>query len=132
VNEITVDRLVLTKGQPTEIQLHGFCDFSEKAYAACLYLCSINQQGEVTTKLLCSRLTVVPVKKITLPRLEFCGALLLGQLIQKTVTALNLKLARILLWKDFTILLSWLATSAIKWETFDATSLPNTRIDHRM
>ena len=26
VNDITVDRLVLAKGQPTEIQLHGFCD----------------------------------------------------------------------------------------------------------
>jgi hypothetical protein len=29
VNEIAVDRLVLAKEQPTEIQLHGFCDFSE-------------------------------------------------------------------------------------------------------
>jgi len=28
VNEIAVDRLVLAKGQPTEIQLHGFCDSS--------------------------------------------------------------------------------------------------------
>ena len=26
VNDITIDRLVLAKGQPTEIQLHGFCD----------------------------------------------------------------------------------------------------------
>jgi len=26
VNKITVDRVVFAKGQPTEIQLHGFCD----------------------------------------------------------------------------------------------------------
>jgi hypothetical protein len=70
VNEITVDRLVLAMGQLTEIQLHGFCDSSEKAYGACLYLRSVNQQGEVTTKLLCSKSKVAPVKKITLPRLE--------------------------------------------------------------
>jgi len=85
VNEIAVDRLVLAKGQPTEIQLHGFCDSGEKAYGACLYLRSVNQKGEVITKLLCSKSRVAPVKKITLIRLELCGALLLAQLIQKTV-----------------------------------------------
>jgi hypothetical protein len=78
VNEITIDRLVLTRGQPTEIQLHGFCESSESAYGVCLHLRSVNQQGEVTTKLLCSKSRVAPVKKITLPRLELCGALLLA------------------------------------------------------
>ena len=109
VHEIAVDRLVLSKGQPLEIQLHGFCDSSEKAYGACLYLRSVNQQGEVTTKLLCSKSRVAPVKKVTLPRLELCGALLLAQLIQKTIPALNLKIDRILLWTDSMIVLSWLA-----------------------
>jgi hypothetical protein len=82
VNEIAVDRLALPKGQPTEIQLHGFCDSSEKAYVACLYMRSVNKQGEVTIKLLCSKSRVAPVKKITLARLELCGDLLLAQLIQ--------------------------------------------------
>ena len=65
VNEIAVDRLglVLAKGQSTEIQLHGFCDSSEKAYGACLYLRSINQQGEVTTKVLCSKSRVAKLRK---------------------------------------------------------------------
>jgi hypothetical protein len=83
VNKLAVDRLVIAKGQPTEIQLHGFCDSSEKAYGACLYLRSVNQQGEVATKLLCSKSRVAPVKKITLPRLELCGALLLAFLSHK-------------------------------------------------
>jgi len=83
VNEITVDRLVLAKGQPTEIQLHGFCDSSEKAYGACLYLHSVNQQGEVIIKLLCSKSRVAPLKKITLSRLELCRALLLALLSHK-------------------------------------------------
>ena len=120
VNEIAVDRLVLANGQPTEIQLHGFCDSSKKAYEACLYLRSVNQQGEVTTKLLCFKSGVAPVKKVTLPRFELCGALLLAQLIQKTVPALNLKIDRISLWIDSTIVLSWLASSVSKWKTFVA------------
>jgi hypothetical protein len=60
------------------------------------------------------------MKKVTLPRLELSGALLLAQLIQKTVPALNLKIDRILLWTDSTIVLSWLAASACKWKTFVA------------
>jgi len=76
---------------------------------ACLYLRSVNQQGEVTTKLLCSKSRVAPVKKVTLPKLELCGALRLAQLVQKTVPALNLKIDRILLRTDSTIVLSWLA-----------------------
>jgi len=97
VNGLAVDRLVLAKGQPTEIQLHVFCDSSEMACGACLYLSSVNQQGEVTTKLLCSKSRVVPVKKAIIPSLELCAALLLAQLIQKTVPALNLKTDRIML-----------------------------------
>jgi len=89
VNEIAVDRLVLAKGQPKEIQLHGFCDSSEKTYRARLYLRYVNQQGEVTTKLLCSKSKVVPVKKVILPRLELCGALLLAQLIHKNSTCIE-------------------------------------------
>jgi hypothetical protein len=120
VNEIAVGRLVLAKRQPTKIQLHGFCDSSEEAYGACLYLRSVNQQAEVTTKLLCSKSRVAPVKKITLKRLELCGALLLAQLIEKTVPVLDLKIDRFLLWTDSTIVLSWLATSASKWKTIVA------------
>jgi len=34
------------------IQLHGFCDASQSAYGACLYLRSVTQDGEVHTHLL--------------------------------------------------------------------------------
>ena len=80
MNEIVVDRLILAKGQPTEIQLNGFCDSSEKDYGTCLYLRFVNQQGEVTTTVLCSKSKAAPVKKVTLPILEICGVLFLAQL----------------------------------------------------
>ena len=105
VNKITVDRLVLANGEQTEIQWHGYCDSSEKAYGACLYLRSVIQQGKVTTKLLCSKSRVAPVQKITLTRLELCVALLLAHLTHKTIPALNLKIDRVLVWTDSTIVL---------------------------
>ena len=120
VNEITVDRSGLSRGQPIGIQLNGFCDSSEKAFGACLYLRSVHQQDEVTTKLLCSKSRVVPVKKISLPRLELCAALLFAQLGQKRVPALNLQINKTVLWTDSAIVHSWLAMTADKWEPFVA------------
>ena len=62
---------MLSRGQPIEIQLYGFCDSSEKTFGACLYLRSVNQQGEVTTKLLCPKSRVAPMKKsVTLGTIE--------------------------------------------------------------
>ena len=60
--------------------MNGFCDSSEKANGTCLYLRFVNQQGEVTTKVLCFKSEAAQVKKVTLPMLEICGDLLLAQL----------------------------------------------------
>lgn len=79
INEITVPRHVLGN-EHAEIQLHGFSDVSEKAYGACIYVRYVDRCGNVTTKLLCSKSRVAPLKTISLPRLELCGALLLARL----------------------------------------------------
>ncbi|XP_044591958.1 uncharacterized protein LOC123270088 [Cotesia glomerata] len=64
----------------TNLQIHGFCDASEKAYGTCVYLRSISPDGKVYTRLICSKSRVAPVNSVSLPRLEFCGALLLSTL----------------------------------------------------
>lgn len=63
------------------IQLHGFCDASQGAFGACLYLRSVTHDGEVHTHLFTSKSRVAPLKATTIPRLELCGALLLTELI---------------------------------------------------
>ena len=118
INEINVERFVLQKGNVTQIQLHGFSDASEKAYGACLYIRSINQQGQVSVKLLCSKSRVAPIKEVTLPRLELCAALRLAELVHKAIPALHLQIESIHLWTDSQIVLSWISASPAKWKTF--------------
>ncbi|GFR11452.1 integrase catalytic domain-containing protein [Trichonephila clavata] len=55
-------------------ELHGFSDSSENAYGAALYLRCINSCGQISVRLLCSKSRVAPLKSITIPRLELCGA----------------------------------------------------------
>jgi hypothetical protein len=62
IQSIQIDRLVISKYQLKEIELHGFSDASEGAYGACLYLRSVDIKGTITTQLLCSKSRVAPLK----------------------------------------------------------------------
>ena len=69
------------KSQIASIQLHGFSDASENAYAAVVYLRMTDASGKVRISLVTSMTKVAPIKKLTIPRLELCGAYLLAQLL---------------------------------------------------
>ncbi|GFW68747.1 reverse transcriptase domain-containing protein [Trichonephila clavipes] len=66
IQNIHVPRLVIGKGR---IIIHGFADASTAAYGAVLYAQSISEE-DVSTRLLCSKPVLPPVKPITIPRLN--------------------------------------------------------------
>lgn len=88
-----------------ELELHGFCNASERAYGACIYMRSSSKNGEVMSRLICSKSRVAPLKKITLARLELCAALMLANLLKVTCDALELKFNKVVLWSDSSIVL---------------------------
>jgi len=119
MESISIPRHVMCKN-PQTIELHGFCDASEAAYGACIFIRSINQTGDVTTRLLCAKSRVAPLKSITLPRLELCGTLLLVKLGAMVRKALPLKFDHIQYWSDSTITLAWIKHRPGELQTFVA------------
>ena len=100
------------------IQLHGFSDASEDAYAGTVYIRVQDQNGRVHSSLVLAKTKVAPIKRLTIPRLELCGAKLLSQLLQHTQRALNISTENTFAWTDSTIVLNWLVGNPRRLKTF--------------
>ncbi|XP_068987632.1 uncharacterized protein [Bombus flavifrons] len=119
LNDIRFPRKTIIKAA-NHIELHGFCDASERAYGACVYLRSTNPEGHTQTQILTARSKVAPLKSLTIPRLELSGALLLASLMSLIKKSLNIKISRTVHWTDSTIVLQWIKSSPHMLKTFVA------------
>ncbi|XP_066244730.1 uncharacterized protein [Euwallacea similis] len=110
LNTLRIPRCVLCRGA-INVQIHGFSDSSEAAYGGCIYLRSVDENGDVHVRLLCAKAKVAPLHTLTLPRLELCGALVLSRLVLKVTSSINIKFDECVLWCDSSVVLGWLKIS---------------------
>ena len=98
-------------------QTHVFCDASERAYGAALYLRSINDDHTIV-RLVCSKNRLAPVKRVTLPRLELLAALVGTRLLKYFCEATGYDVTQATLWTDSTVALGWIRSDPNRWKTF--------------
>ncbi|XP_050516131.1 uncharacterized protein LOC126890993 [Diabrotica virgifera virgifera] len=91
----------------------GFSDASAAGYAAIVYSRVVNCTGQVKVTLLYSQSKVSPMSKITLPRLELCGALLLSKLLSHAIETYSPRhnIDKIFALSDSMIVLNWIKSS---------------------
>ena len=100
------------------IQLHGFSDASESAYAGVVYLRMVDTEGRVHVSLVMSKTKVAPIKRLMIPRLELCGAHLLAQILHHTQELFHITPDNIFAWTDSTIVLGWLSGNPRRFKTY--------------
>ena len=107
------------------VQLHGFSDASEDAYAAAVYVRGKESNGTVHVSLIMAKTRVSPLKRLTIPRLELCGAYLLSQLLDHVKSIYQIPIADVYAWTDSTIVLNWLSECSRKFKTFVGNRVSN-------
>ena len=100
------------------LQVHGFSDASEAAYAGVVYLRIVDTEGKAHTTLVMSKTKVSPIKRLSIPRLELCGACLLARLLQHVKDTLQVPLSNVFAWTDSTIVLHWLTGNSRRFKTY--------------
>ena len=111
VHSISIDRCYFlnVRDQVTSLQIHGFGDSSETAYAAVVYLRIETMQG-ISTQLVMSKTRVAPLKRSTIPRLELLAALILARLVVRVKEALQpvAQVNEVFCWTDSMTTLHWI------------------------
>ena len=87
-------------------QIHGFSDASSWAYAAVAYLRVDEGDGRFRVSLLSAKSKVAPVKTVSIPNLELCGAALLVKLIGHIRKLDFLRTLPVFAWSDSQIVLT--------------------------
>jgi Pao retrotransposon peptidase/Family of unknown function (DUF5641) len=105
-------------GPNSNMELHVFCDASERAYATCIYSRVNSRGGTIATNLVCSKSRVAPLKNESVQRLELMGCVLGTRLLNATNMVYKVPEERIFYYTDSRNSLYWINTPAYKQKVY--------------
>ena len=120
LQEVQIPRCYSTNVKAaTGRQLHIFCDAGEQAFASVVYI-RVETQTGTNVAFVMARTRVAPLKPMSIPRMEFKGAVMASRLADTIKNEHDLTFDRTVFWTDSKTVMSWITSEARKYKTFVA------------
>ena len=116
-------------GHVKTVELHSFSDASVNGYGQCSYLRMINDRDEVHCALVMDKSRVIPLKPVTVPRLELTAAVVSTKISSLLQKELNYQDMQEFFWTDSRVVLGYISNEARRFHTFAANRVQAIR-DH--
>ncbi|GFT78924.1 uncharacterized protein TNCV_3093231 [Trichonephila clavipes] len=113
LSKIEIQRYANVSGKS---ELHVFVDASKNAYAPCISVRSVTNNG-VQVHLIRTKTRVAPLKTISIPRLELLACSIGARLALSVRTALDLPHLKTTFWTDSMVALWWIKNRG-EWSIF--------------
>ena len=110
-----------------EISLHQFSDASEDGYGMCPNLRFVYEDGSIQCSFLVGKLKTMPVKPISIPRLELRAATLSAKIDQVCRDELTCKIDRVVFWTDSQTTLQYIKNESMRFHTYVANRIAEIR-----
>ena len=100
------------------VELHGFSNTSELAYAGMVYLRTLGIKNCVHVSLVIARTKFALLKRLIIPQLELCGAMVMAKFLRHCQQIFDVPNESTFAWTDSTIVLSWLRGDSSRFKPF--------------
>jgi hypothetical protein len=99
-------------------QLHTFCDASEEAYAAVIYVRNAYRDGRIRIHQIKASNKLAPKKTISVPKLELNAALLGSRLARFVSSSISRKIDNRFFWTDSSTVRNWIRATASYYQVY--------------